>query len=1536
MTARTETSMADVAAEAVRQLDNDGVPPLLPEHDIRWNETFVRAIRRHKEQFRGSKDLRNLLRITGELLYGKEIHWAMELVQNAEDAGARRIAFVFEPDRVLVWNDGAPFDARDVWAICSAGHSPKRNKIGFFGIGFKSVYRLSATPEIYSGPYALRIEDKLYPNPLAARRLTGSGAWFVLPLIADQRPNIQRVVSSLVSKDFAQVLLSLVSLTEIRVMDRTGAGLSGRFWRTPIRSDAASGWDECEIGGSWNWATARTWRRFIHETAAVPSGIQREGRTVEPGDRSVVVLARPVDDEPAELRLHCFLPTAVSSQLCWLVQADFEPSASREQLRQSSWNEWLMGEVGLALAEAIRVSARTLALAPWNLVPLEAEVDDPQQRIAYNAAISSLHDTTFVATRRGWRRPIDATWALYPGVDDVVREGDLVAATGRDVSYVRAQILGPISASASSRAEEVLGELGAVAIDCDELITLFGAEDAVFRRVRRDGTWWIQALGLMASHGTEDQKAALAETPCLPVRDGARVRPSPAVDADGHMVAFSRSDLSADLREYLGESQVHLVEPFLSPQSRRRGRRSGDMTTDITDIIEMLEAEPFNVAPKAGPYHVVSTLVIPRLNALAQEASLEPMQVERAWRLLEYVRQKWPTYVSEYRRRRSVRATEAAIAGELGLRLSVVARVGRRRSQVLRLRPVTETYVSSEMLGWDGMETVLADDASLAVIDAIHAKPLRVTIKRRGGRSRSAAPAALDFLRLLGAPIGPRVAPKPPTQVAPHDIPWVDWSQLPTGARGRVSLSGDWDSSDVSRLATRWPALSQRDRARRGEALLRSIEADWVRLQPTTTALARYFYSTWTYYAATASTWVGRVRDMAWLPSLAGTLERPTHLSVDTQANRLVLGDATDEVLKWRISEPEAIARLGVQERPGVEQVIDTLGALRVSQDLVTRRDAVEIARACYVTLADHLRASEPNGDEVRRLIATRMRGGGGRGLIYAPPPEGVDGEQWWPPSRVVQNDVQKWAGPYLGQLAGRYRAASLLWDSLGIHRDLTPGLVCEVIARDLVHDSEVSRASEYYGRLVAFLQGSRLDGIAPATPALTSGGWQPAASAWWSDRAEVIDALATSVAWWQPGDRDPTSLRDAAAYLGVRQASIADGGPLSERWTVGEPEPLEMERDERWRLAVRTWPYVLRRDGDPAQWEMLRRLDGAAEALRPVVAQGLRIHFALATASGVVRASIQPSIALRQRDGVIVGASSDELFSPRAADVIATLLESDQRRASHELALLLSLAAHDPEELALRAAHHSVVAYQHREFSFQPADFDELEQKGDVGAKLHARRKTTRSDAKKPEPFIPLADPTQYGLISLVPSSGSGSAPEPLVAGKLKPPVTDEDDSLQGANGDAKRPPSPQPRYSNIDIEGAARPFIEEYELSSRDCTVIRQGPNIGADYVASDGRYIEVKAFSREAPDSFELEAPEWRAAQHPEVAERYWVYVVEHLRDGTPPRITAIFNPILDNSTSKEPTGKLRVRGWKHARLKQLGQFGERPSDLRGPEA
>ena len=76
-----------------------------------------------------------------------------EFIQNAEDSSAVRCRFVFDDDRVVVVNDGQSFTPENLYAICSFRESDKATQqrglqIGKFGVGFKSVFRVTRSPVV--------------------------------------------------------------------------------------------------------------------------------------------------------------------------------------------------------------------------------------------------------------------------------------------------------------------------------------------------------------------------------------------------------------------------------------------------------------------------------------------------------------------------------------------------------------------------------------------------------------------------------------------------------------------------------------------------------------------------------------------------------------------------------------------------------------------------------------------------------------------------------------------------------------------------------------------------------------------------------------------------------------------------------------------------------------------------------------------------------------------------------------------------------------------------------------------------------------------------------------------------------------------------------------------------------------------------------------------------------------------------------------------------------------------------------------------
>lgn len=119
-----------------------------------------------------------------EDFYPDQAHFVFELLQNAEDAQATEVSFSLSSDGCLFEHNGKRlFTERDVKSITGIHTSTKDkddDKIGKFGVGFKSVFVYTDTPEIRSGEFAFRIVKYVMPEKIDAdaASLTMTRFWF--------------------------------------------------------------------------------------------------------------------------------------------------------------------------------------------------------------------------------------------------------------------------------------------------------------------------------------------------------------------------------------------------------------------------------------------------------------------------------------------------------------------------------------------------------------------------------------------------------------------------------------------------------------------------------------------------------------------------------------------------------------------------------------------------------------------------------------------------------------------------------------------------------------------------------------------------------------------------------------------------------------------------------------------------------------------------------------------------------------------------------------------------------------------------------------------------------------------------------------------------------------------------------------------------------------------------------------------------------------------------------------------------------------
>lgn len=172
-----------------------------------------------------------------ERLYSDGTHFIFELLQNAEDAKANRIQFALFGDRLEVRHDGRQFNERDVRGVSGVGESTKQDdltQIGQFGLGFKSVYAFTKTPQIHCVEEHFEIRDYVRPHAVPPRPV--AKPWTTLIIIPFNKGTIspeysETEIAKRLRRLSARTLLFLDCIQTIEY--EVGTSEQGAYSKTP-------------------------------------------------------------------------------------------------------------------------------------------------------------------------------------------------------------------------------------------------------------------------------------------------------------------------------------------------------------------------------------------------------------------------------------------------------------------------------------------------------------------------------------------------------------------------------------------------------------------------------------------------------------------------------------------------------------------------------------------------------------------------------------------------------------------------------------------------------------------------------------------------------------------------------------------------------------------------------------------------------------------------------------------------------------------------------------------------------------------------------------------------------------------------------------------------------------------------------------------------------------------------------------------------------------------------------------------------------
>lgn len=293
--------------------------------------------------------------------YDDRTHFIFELLQNAEDAlarrdgwqGSRAVSFHLTEKALRVSHFGLPFDERDVRGICGIAESTKDlTAIGRFGIGFKSVYAFTDRPRIHSGAEDFAIENFVWPVAVEPIQRSPDETVIVIPLKPEDSTATAAITSGL-QRLGARTLLFLREVEEIYWIVEDGP--SGFYLRgkpavlgDAVRQVTLLGQEEGKDDVEENWLV---FSRPVTREEGAPAGPVGLAFLLDWDEENSRGRIRPISQSP----LVVFFPTVLETHLGFLVQGPFRTTPSRDNVpRDDSWNQHCVQEIARLLGIALR------------------------------------------------------------------------------------------------------------------------------------------------------------------------------------------------------------------------------------------------------------------------------------------------------------------------------------------------------------------------------------------------------------------------------------------------------------------------------------------------------------------------------------------------------------------------------------------------------------------------------------------------------------------------------------------------------------------------------------------------------------------------------------------------------------------------------------------------------------------------------------------------------------------------------------------------------------------------------------------------------------------------------------------------------------------------------------------------------------------------------------------------------------------------------------------------------------------------------
>lgn len=762
-----------------------------------------------------------------------------EVIQNADDLGATEVRFALrdagDTRQLLIVHDGAPVTFAHVLPMTLPFLTTKgedATQKGRFGIGLKTLARISARISVHSEPYHFKAEKLVLSicEPEQSHPNFYNPATDTL-LVLDLKPSFQLDGLEEWFKAWDDdSLLFLGSVRSFRWCELDGStrearAVSATPWEAFLFEEGSN--DIVDIQQRSIRTEDANWRIFT-AFLRIPAHLERAHKAK--GETTPISFAVP--DKACTTGFFIAFKTRVQTTLPFSVDAQFDPSTAREELIDNAWNRWLIE----ALASVVRTVAIALLSqnpqAAWSVIPLSSEkIGTSYDRWPSKEFLEAFKNTRAEIAKsqllmNGSRVPLAKTSYEDENLSDLLSPADVEAL------WVGTKAITPDARDKAGRWRLVLNELGASrTAGFDELLR--GMAEGLFSSKPVD--WWVEAgAQITATHPDEKIFGApfllsIDGQPLACTRQGATSRP--LVYGDSISWFARRWRLLDKIHDEYGRSEAgEKVRDWLT--------RRAAFTIDPSPSIELAAFAEVHSTPIAVSEDELRD-IRDRFDFLSDRAAAEiGSKVGRAILLNGY------NFKGQSKRPCKVSPVDAYLPRTL----------------------------DSEHPDWPEAASGLP---GMTWISASYDESLKTTSGRRsrkrtdGGISRGPR----RFLMLLGAECAPRIIKEDE-----HQTPRRLMQSAQVHSEGAETVGYDFKSPDLEKAVSALQHMSKRDRKARGSALLRVLSRHWGRLYADKKDVSSYHETRRHYHrkGSVTSDWLCLLKESPWIVVGNGELSEPS------------------------------------------------------------------------------------------------------------------------------------------------------------------------------------------------------------------------------------------------------------------------------------------------------------------------------------------------------------------------------------------------------------------------------------------------------------------------------------------------------------------------------------------------------------------------------------------------------------------------------------------------------------------------------------